>query len=264
MRDVLHELHRRNAVLSITGWIHVVVFVVTLALIPFDERIILGLSPWIKPMKFALSIAIYVWTIGWLLEYVRSAQRWWKIITWGVAISMLTEITFITLQSVRGTTSHYNISTPLDSIIFGIMGAMILLNTLLAVALLYLFFREHTPLSPAYLWGIRLGILIFLIGSVVGERMISNFAHTVGAPDGGPGLPIVNWSTKFGDMRIAHALGLHALQLLPLLGFILGRTTSTDAPSSGRNLMIIIAVLYALAVVALYVQAVMGKPLLSI
>jgi hypothetical protein len=231
---------------------------------PFDERTILGLSPWIKPMKFALSIAIYVWTVGWLLEYVRSAQRWWKVITWGTAASMLAEIVCIVMQSARGTTSHYNIATTVDAVIFGIMGAMILLNTLLAVGLLVLFFRERTALSSAYLWGIRLGIAIFLMGSMVGQRMIANFAHTVGAPDGGPGLPILNWSTQFGDMRIAHALGLHALQLLPLLGFLLGRRNSVDNPLPGRNRMILVAVVYALAVAALYAQAVMGKPLLSL
>jgi hypothetical protein len=264
MRNFLRELHRRNPVLSVTGWIHLAVFAATLMLMQIDGRTILGLNAWVKPMKFALSITIYVWTVGWLLEYVRNAHRWWKMITWGTAISMLAEIVCIVLQSARGTTSHFNMATTADAVIFGIMGVMILLNTLLAAALLILFFRQRTSLSSAYLWGIRLGIIIFLMGSVVGQRMIANFAHTVGAPDGGPGLPILNWSTQFGDMRIAHALGLHALQLLPLLGFVVGRRGGADNIVSGRNRMIIVALAYALAVMGLYVQAVMGKPLFSL
>jgi len=261
VRRFLRELHRRNPVLSVTGWINVAVFAATFVLMQFDGRMILGLNAWIKPMKFALSIVIYVWTVGWLLEYVRNAQRWWKIITRGTAVSMLAEIVCIVLQSARGTTSHYNIATIFDSIVFAIMGVMILLNTLLAVALLVLFCRQRTTLSSAYLWGIRLGIIIFLMGSVVGQRMIANFAHTIGAPDGGPGLPILNWSTQFGDMRIAHALGLHALQLLPLLGFVVGKRERADNPLSGRNRMIIVSMAYTLAVMALYVQAALGKPL---
>ncbi len=84
--------------------------------------------------------------------------------------------------------------------------------------------------------------------------MASRLAHTVGAPDGGPGLAITNWSTGHGDLRVAHFLGMHALQLIPLFGYYVARRPRQ---------VILLATGYFLLVTLLLAQALAGKPLLA-
>ncbi|MGH7566883.1 MAG: hypothetical protein ACREK2_08645, partial [Gemmatimonadota bacterium] len=203
----LGELRRRDRLLFAVALAHVAALVLFLVILPFDSRTVTGLNPWIKPIKFAASIAIYTATIGWLLPHVRSARLAKGVVRWGVAIVMTIEMTCIALQATRGTISHYNFSTPFDAAVFGLMGLGISANTAFLALLLCLFVIRPGTIARPYLWGIRLGLYVILLGSAEGALMIARGAHTVGTADGGPGLPLVDWSTRAGDLRIAHALG---------------------------------------------------------
>ncbi len=262
-RGLLGEVYRRDAVLALTGWGTVALFVSLLAVAPFDARTIAGLNPWVKPLKFCLSITAYVWTLAWFVGYLRS--RWVRFVSWGTALVFAVEMACIVSQAARGVTSHYNADTPYDEAVFSLMGAMISFNTLLVAVTLVLFFtRVAAPLAPAYLWGIRLGLLLFILGSLEGMAMIANSAHTVGAPDGGPGLPFVNWSTRAGDLRAAHFLSFHALQLLPLAGYLLSRYRP-DWPRRRQVAGVVaLALVYATGVSLIFWQALGGRPLLSL
>jgi hypothetical protein len=258
---VVREVHRRSAILSATGWINVALLAAMLLAAMFETRQVMGINAWIKPIKFAASITICVWTVAWFLAYVQGAPRAARMIAAGVSVAMLVEIACISLQAARATTSHYNAGTPLDGAIFSTMGVMILVNTLLAAWLLVLAFtRMHV--SPAYLWGIRLGLLVFVAGSAEGALMIARGAHSVGVPDGGPGLPIVNWSTGGGDLRAAHALGLHALQILPLAGWWADRRARR--PRRAVAFLGAFAALYLTAFGMLLWMALAGRPVLAL
>jgi hypothetical protein len=133
------------------------------------------------------------------------------------------------------------------------MGIFILVFTFTTVYAAYLFFKQKNfSITPSYYWGIRIGLLLFIFFSLEGGLMLSLMSHTVGGKDGGTGLPLVNWSTKYGDLRIAHFLGLHSLQLLPLAGYYIARS---------KKQIILISVGYFLMVMALLVQALKGIPL---
>jgi hypothetical protein len=256
----LAELSRRDAVLWVTGLVQLTLAAAFAIGLGLDDRVLLGVSPWLKPLKFALSITIYVWTVAWLLGDVRaSAPGAARVISVSTSVAMLAEIACIALQSLRGVPSHFNDKTAFDAGVFGVMGVMILLNTLLAAVLLFLYLTVPSGLPGPYLWAVRLGLVLFLFGSAVGPMMVSRGAHTVGVPDGGPGLPFVNWSTKGGDLRVVHALGLHALQILPLAAsalLCLGRLSGRQQTA----LVIGLAAVYALAMVSVLRQALAGHP----
>jgi hypothetical protein len=250
--NFISQLKQRNPLLFWFGIFNILVGIVCLILMPLDETQILGVSRWLKPMKFYFAVGLMILTMGWLLHYLNDTK---KIIRFsrGLAFTMFFENGLILLQAIRGTTSHFNIKTSFDGMIFNLMGIFILIFTIICIRICISFFRQKEfTISPAYVTGIRLGLLFFIIFSLEGGVMLSLLKHTVGAPDGTPGIPVFNWSKQYGDLRIAHFVGIHSLQVLPLFGCYVTRSSKQ---------MIIAAAVYFSIVVFLLIQALRGLPL---
>lgn len=254
------ELYRRNPLLALVGWLHIVALLATMVGYFADERTVLGVNTWIRPMQLTASIAVYVWTIAWFTRYIRRPRPAMKIVSVVIALSMVVESTCILLQGARATPSYLHFATDFDAAVFQTMGVMIGVNLLMVVVVLFLFSRPTLRLPPVYLWGIRAGIVLFLVGGAIGGMMIVRGGHTAGAPDGGPGLPLLNGSTVGGDLRIAHGLALHALQILPLIGYLLSRWRSLRGSAVRLALLAMVVVGYAALVYALFRQAMEGSP----
>jgi hypothetical protein len=257
---MLRLLIARDRLVGSTAVAFLVLFVVLAVIAPFDTRLVTGINPWIKPMKFAISIAIFLATIAWFMPELgeRPRARRWLGLT--MVVMMVIEIVAITGQAARGTTSHFNESSPVNAIIFGIMGAAITINTL-AVAVMLALLRRETPSERlGYLWGMRLGMAVFVVGSLLGWMIVTNRGHSVPGPDGGPGLFFLNWALDRGDLRVAHFIGLHALQALPLLGFLLDRRHT--APALRTRTVSAVAVVWLGAMAMTLVLALRGRPLM--
>lgn len=257
----LSEMMTRNPVLTWVTLGHIVLSLVLIALLVLDhDTMILGINRWIKPLKFAISIAIFTGTMAWLLpDCVPPSSG--RLYGWILSVMMIIEMGLITMQAARGVRSHNNIATGFDAAVFGLMGTAIVINTLAMAALMVqvIVTRPMTSIAeaPSYHEAIIWGIGIFLFASYVGFYMAGVAQQPiVGGPVGGPGLPFLNWSLQFGDLRIAHFVGLHALQLIPLLAaFLLSQgITSSTWP---RVLGIAFSVLVLLA----FLQAKAGRPL---
>ncbi|MGB3587034.1 MAG: hypothetical protein WBA23_10870 [Tunicatimonas sp.] len=167
-------------------------FLILLTLFSIDERTVMGINAWVKPMKFALSIVVYLWTVGWFLKYLTAYPRSVRIISWGIAATMVIEIVCIVFQAARGVQSHFNGATILDARIYYTMGVAIVTNTLLFTWMTILFFVGKIRLPPTYRLAVRLALLLFLFASAVGGMMVGQLSHSIGVADGGAGLPFVN------------------------------------------------------------------------
>ena len=250
--NFFNDLKRRNPLLFWFGLFNLAMAAVCLVLMPFEEYTILGVNRWLKPFKFYLSVGIVILTMGWLMSYLNNQKRV-RVYSWIMVITMFLEVGIIFMQAVRKTTSHFNNTSALNGILFSIMGMLIMIFTVVVLLVCIAFFRQKSfAITPAYVWGIRLGLLFFIIFSIEGGMMVGLLRHTIGADDGSPGLPVVNWSKQYGDLRIAHFVGMHSLQVLPLFGNYLARS---------KNQTIIFSIFYFLLAIALFFQAMKGIPL---
>jgi hypothetical protein len=268
MRALLSELYRRNRLLAAEGWLFAALAAALAVAALVDHRQVEGVNVWLKPIKFLVSVAIYLWTLAWFLAYLERPRWALRTIAGSAAGLMLVEMACIIFQAARGRMSHYNNATPLDSAIFDTMGAMIFFNTFLEAWLLALFVLPRTrtgraDLAPAYLWGIRLGLVATLFSAVVGMMMIADGQHAVGVPDGGPGLPVLNWSTTGGDLRASHAITLHGLQLLPLAGFLISGWQPTRSRRAQLAAIATAAAVYGAVALWTFWQAMHGQPLVA-
>lgn len=98
---------------------------VTVVLAITDPREILGQNAWFKPLKFALSIGIYAVTLAWLIGQVHRFRRLTDALGTVTAIALVVEIVIIAGAAAFGTTSHFNIATPLNTTLWVVMAASI-------------------------------------------------------------------------------------------------------------------------------------------
>jgi hypothetical protein len=245
---------------AVTAAAHLVLLAVLLPLIVVDERLFQGVSVWIKPAKFALSIAVYLGTLVLFARLVPEA--WWatragRAVT-AVAIGTASfEMGYIALMAGLGRASHFNDESALTALLYSLMGVGAL--ALVAVAgVLACVIARHRGLRDPVVLAVVLGLgLTFVLGGGTGAWLGAQSGHWVDvAPTDAGGLPLFGWTRDGGDLRVAHFFGMHAMQVLPLLALAVRGLRGASAMVLGA------AVLYAGFTVATFLQALAGRPLL--
>jgi hypothetical protein len=238
-----------------------------------DPRVITGAPAWLKPFKFAVSTGVYALTLAWIFTRLPDRPRVRRIVGWTTAVVFVLEVAIIDLQAWRGTTSHFNASTALDRTLFVVMGAAILIQTFVSVAVAVALWRQRFA-DRALGWALRFGMILTIAGAMTGPLMTRPTeaqlararaggplptigAHSVGGVDGGPGLPVTGWSREHGDVRVPHFVGLHAIQALALVAIVLRRWRRPEAVHV--RAVLVAAVSYASLFALLLREALRGR-----
>lgn len=258
------ELMHRQPALAGAAILLLAAMAPTLFAYVMETRTLYGINVWTKPLKFEASIAFYFLTLAWFWGYLSPRLRKARAVqavAFAIAACGLFEIIYIAFQAGRGVGSHFNTATPIEDLMFSLMGVAALIMTAGSLVLAILIARSEQPtLSPAFGASVVIGlVLTFLLGTGAGIVVAVNGGHWVGgvASDAN-GLPIFGWVRDGGDLRVAHFFGIHAMQLLPVVAVIAERIV----PRRAGVALAAFATAYTGLTIAVLLQALEGRPFL--
>ncbi len=216
------EMKARYPIWWKAGWFCLFLFVIFFFISLIDHRQVNSLNTWYKPMKFCLSVGIYLLTIIWVIDLLNIDPKRKEKLVRNISIIILLELFVIVLQGARGVASHFNFSSIFNMVVFQLMGICIAINTIFLIWITFLYFKKKSRpkhISKHMTNFILLGLILFLFSSAIGGKMIG-LNHHLASPDviAKIQLPFVDWKIGSGDLRISHFLGMHGLQLFALIG----------------------------------------------
>lgn len=218
-----------------------IALVLTLVAVPtaiglaLDDRVLNHYNVWTKPLKFQLALALQTATLAWALGQLTPALRQVAMPRWlgvGWCIVVVYEAVFITLQGARGVASHFNRGTPWESVAGTLMasgaGVLVAVTVWIGLVALWQARRQRWAAMP----------LAIGLGFVVGATLAGWTGGAMGAARGYwprplvepvHWMPVTGWVLSQADLRIAHFVGLHQMQLLPAIAAA-GAFASWPAP----------------------------------
>lgn len=226
-----------------------------------DQRVLADELVWIKPIKFEISIIVHFITLAVLASLLSPEKQYslsWRSMSYWVVAAGLFEVLYIFLQAARGRESHFNNSTMIESIMYGLMGVGAVILVVGSFYLGYLLYREYQPKRNNILLlssslGLTIGSVLTLIiasylsSSETGYSITENTENVMR-------LPIFSWYLNGEDLRVPHFFATHMMQLLPFYGLWLTRKNLSFADCKKRILWscgiytILVLLLFAIAV----------------
>ena len=228
----------------------------------FDQRALDGVAVWVKPAKFALSFLVHFATLAIIVACMSPENAPLRIVEAVgrvMAAVFIAEMAYVIFQAAQAQHSHFNDTTSFHTAMFSLMGLGAVVLIALPVVIAWCA-KRNSAFGPATQSGIWWGAIIsFILTVIIGGYLGGNGSHFVGNQSNPElVLPFFGWSTEVGDLRPAHFLSLHALQVLPLIGLWADRT------DQGIPIIWAAGFIYSALTVALFIQALSGQALIGI
>lgn len=229
-----------------------------------ETREFQGSLVWIKPFKFALSIAVFFATLAFAFDRLSDRvqrQTKWRILVAVLAAAFWLEMLYITAQAAQGSASHFRVDSAFHGIMYSLMGfgafCLVAGTALIGWAML----RDGaSTLSADVRFGVGVGFILSTVLTLITAFTLGgNGSHFVGTPPvGAATIPFFGWSGAVGDLRPSHFVALHAMQAIPLLAW------AVQGRASARMWIIGGSVGYTALTLALFAQALMGLPMVRL
>lgn len=260
----LPRLFRGEPAFAAAGLLMFWLMLPTLAAAMLDQRQLLGVSVWDKPLKFQLALGVYLLTLSvfanWLPAGFIDGRRY-RIYVASVLAAVGLEMAWLIGAAALGIASHFN-TTDIGALIYRSMGGLAVWLT--SVSLVYgvvIARRGQDFGNPALKTGIALGLGLVLPLTLVTAGFMSAFgSHIVGGvASDADGLWLIGWARDGGDLRVAHFFATHALHIVPALALV----SSAALGPTRRWPVRIGAALFVGFVTYTFIEALLGRPFLG-
>nr|WP_298682618.1 hypothetical protein [uncultured Dongia sp.] len=247
----------------------------SLLLLQTDPRLLNGISVWVKPIKFEISLALHFATLAVLVNLVAPVPRSGRFLRNAFSLSgiaALYEIGYIALQAARGRASHFNDGTALESALYQVMGVGAVVLVVVAFLLGALILKAPRPqLGPGLRLGAGLGLTMGGVATLLTAGIMGSGAipEALGLPPGhwiggdlsdAGGLPLLGWSTTGGDLRVPHFFATHVMQVLPAVGW----ATDRFLPRRARRIVLGVSAGLLAVILGTFIQAALGIPFIRL
>lgn len=262
----LARIFRHGPLFAATAVVMLAMVPPTLMALALDLRTLNGVNVWIKPLKFEISIAVYVATLAWFMSFLPAQEQGARRLRlWAVAAAIVAVVEMIWIGGAAyfGIASHFNRDNAFMAAVYPVMGAMAITLTLPSLAMGRAFLRHRAASdNPAFHLSLGLGLILNCVLTIlVAGYMSSQTGHAVGgAMSDANGLKLMGWSRDGGDLRVAHFFATHAMHFIPAFGWVAAKLLPLG---QARRAIWTFSAAFAVFIGLVLGQAILGKPFLG-